>query len=89
MEIIKYPMAVKHNKETGELNGWIADLTILARGKTPQEMKQQARNYMKEFFINAIANEAKIPMPTPTADMIAKWKASDGYAIDYLVLEIT
>ena len=80
-------MAIKLNKATGELNAWMPDLTILARGKSEQELKTDVLTYMKEYYNLATKNGAKIPLPSSVEIMLAKWKQVDGYVIDFICLD--
>ena len=88
MNVIKYPMAVKTNTETGEINGWLPDLTVLARGKTTEEMKTQAIEYVKEYLNLAISHDAKIPTPTSSNEMQTKWTQANGYYVDFISVDI-
>jgi len=83
---MQYPMAVKHNKQTGELNAWMPDFTIMARATTSQELRHEVLTLMSEYIKLAANNGAAIPTPSTVESMSAKWKTADGYTIDFISL---
>jgi len=79
MVLYSYPIAVKKNVETGEINGWVPDLLILARGKTEEEMLASAKNLVREYLNHAIENDVEMPESTVAEEFISKWREQDGF----------
>ena len=81
MKKYTYPMVVGFNTDTGEFNGWLPDLMILAHGATMGEMNADARFIMREFFGTIHEHDISVPAVTPIAELQKKWTAENGYEV--------
>jgi len=89
MDIVKYPMAGKLNKETGELNAWLPDWTILARAKTNQDLRLEVQKLVREFFLLAMKNDVLMPLPSNIEEFKSRWREDDGYSVEFIGIDVT